>query len=161
LPESSQAGRQDFVSAGEPPEARGLSRDGVRLMVSRADGDLITHARFRHLPEYLERGDVVAVNSSATINASLDAWRDETSEWVELHLSTPVPGEAEDRWVVELREVSGNKTVPLLTARSGESLRLDSGGTATLVAPYRIGGREGPSPRLWIAELSVPGGVLA
>lgn len=151
----------DDLAASEPPEARGLSRDGVRLMVSRADGDLITHARFRHLPDYLERGDVVVVNTSATINASLDAWRDQTSEWVELHLSTPVPGEAEGRWVVELREVSGDKTFPLLTGRPGESLRLDGGGTATLFAPYRTGGPDASTQRLWSAELSVPSGVLA
>ena len=133
--------RSDVLAAGEPPEARGLSRDGVRLMVSRASGDLITHARFRHLPDYLERGDVVVVNTSATINASLDAWRGETGEPVELHLSTPVPGGSEDQWVVELRRPAGDGTTPLLTARSGESLRLTGGGTATLVGPYLPGCR--------------------
>ena len=40
-------------AAREPPEARGLARDGVRLLVSRGGGELITHARFRHLPDYL------------------------------------------------------------------------------------------------------------
>jgi S-adenosylmethionine:tRNA ribosyltransferase-isomerase len=152
----------DELAAREPAEARGLTRDGVRLMVSRVGGDLITHARFRHLPDYLQPGDVVVVNTSATINASLDAWRDETNEWVELHLSTPMPEGEDNYWVVELREVSGHKTLPLLTARSGESLRLDAGGTVTLVAPYRDGGRDAPTQvRLWVAEFRVPGGVLA
>jgi S-adenosylmethionine:tRNA ribosyltransferase-isomerase len=152
----------DDLAASEPPEARGLTRDGVRLMVSREGGDLITHARFRHLPDYLQRGDVVVINTSATINASLDAWREETGEWVELHLSTPVPDAEDSYWVVELREVSGDKALPLLTAGSGESLRLDGGGTVTLVQPY--GARRGEAitqVRLWVAELRVPGGVLA
>jgi S-adenosylmethionine:tRNA ribosyltransferase-isomerase len=58
----------EVPAAREPPEARGLARDGVRLMVSRGGGELITHARFRHLPDYLRPGDVVVVNASATIN---------------------------------------------------------------------------------------------
>ena len=66
----------EVPTAREPPEARGLARDGVRLLVSRAGGELITHARFRHLPDYLRPGDVVVVNASATINASLDAVRE-------------------------------------------------------------------------------------
>jgi S-adenosylmethionine:tRNA ribosyltransferase-isomerase len=152
----------DILSAGEPPEARGLTPDGVRLMVSRAAGEVITHGRFRHFPDYLERGDVVVVNASATINASLDAWREETAEPIEVHLSTPVPGGRDDQWVVELRTVSEDGTTPLLTARSGESLRLSGGGTATLLNPYRPGRRHADSAvRLWMAELTVPGGVLA
>jgi len=37
------------LEASEPPEARGVARDDVRLMVaSRASGDIV-HARFREL----------------------------------------------------------------------------------------------------------------
>ena len=57
------------LSAHEPPEARGLTRDGVRLMVSRVEDDSVGHARFRHFPDFLASGDVVVVNTSATINA--------------------------------------------------------------------------------------------
>jgi S-adenosylmethionine:tRNA ribosyltransferase-isomerase len=151
----------DELAASEPAEARGLRRDGVRLMVSRAGGDLITHARFRHLPDYLERGDVVVVNTSATLNASLDACREDNGEGVELHLSTPVPEGAKGHWVVELRELSGDKTLPLLTAHAGESLTLADGGTVTLMGPYGARRSDAPEVRLWIAELRQPGGVLA
>jgi S-adenosylmethionine:tRNA ribosyltransferase-isomerase len=135
-------------------------------MVSRATDDLITHARFRHLPDYLESGDLVVVNTSATLNASLDAWRqgdrEHPGEWTELHLSTPLPGGSENQWVVELRRVSRDGTTPLLTARSGERLRLDDGATATLLDPYvPAGHRATPEVRLWVAELAVPGGVTA
>ena len=41
------------LEAHEPPEARGLARDEVRLMVAtRRDGRLV-HARFRELPDFL------------------------------------------------------------------------------------------------------------
>jgi S-adenosylmethionine:tRNA ribosyltransferase-isomerase len=152
----------DELAASEPPEARGLTRDAVRLMVSRLGGDLITHARFRHLPDYLQPGDVVVVNTSATINASLDAWREETGEWIELHLSTPVPEGEDSHWVVELREVSGDKALPLLTAHSGELLQLAGGGSVKLLEPYQAHRLDALAQvRLWIAELRVPGGVLA
>ena len=57
----------EALEAHEPPEARGLRRDEVRLMVAtRHDGRLV-HARFRELPSFLEPGDLVVVNVSATI----------------------------------------------------------------------------------------------
>ena len=58
----------DELAAHEPPEARGLARDGVRLMVSRVKDDAIRHTRFPHLPDFLAPGDVVVINTSATIN---------------------------------------------------------------------------------------------
>jgi S-adenosylmethionine:tRNA-ribosyltransferase-isomerase (queuine synthetase) len=105
----------EVPAAREPPEARGLARDGVRLMVSRGGGELITHAQFRHLPDYLRPGDVVVVNTSATINASLDAAREggrgQPGEPIELHLSTPLPGGTDRQWVIELRRLSTEGTV--------------------------------------------------
>lgn len=59
--------------AGEPPERRGMPRDAVRLLVSGPDG--VAHHRFRDLPELLEPGDLVVVNTSATVAAALDARR--------------------------------------------------------------------------------------
>jgi len=159
--------RADVPAATEPPEARGLGRDGVRLLVSREGGELITHARFRHLPEYLHEGDVVVVNASATINASLDAKREgargRPAEPVELHLSTPLPGGTERQWVVELRRLSSDGALPLLTAHADERLRLASGGMARLVEPYRPTGRRQPSSsvRLWVADLGLPTDVLS
>ena len=83
----------DELAAHEPPEVRGLARDQVRLMVSRASNDLITHTRFFDLPNFLDPGDVVVVNTSATINAALDAElesSDGTRSDIVLHLSTPL-----------------------------------------------------------------------
>ena len=58
------------LEAPSPPEARGLRRDGVRLMVSDVDRDTVEHARFTDLPQWLSPGDVLVVNTSATVNAA-------------------------------------------------------------------------------------------
>src|ERR671910_879062 len=59
------------LEAHEPPEARGLARDEVRLLVAtRSDGRL-THARFRDLPDHLGAGDLLVVNTSATVRAAV------------------------------------------------------------------------------------------
>ena len=60
------------LEAAEPPEARGLARDAVRLMVAR-DGEPLAHARFGELPAHLRAGDLLVVNESATLPAALAA----------------------------------------------------------------------------------------
>jgi len=153
--------------AREPPEVRGIARDGVRLLVSDPDTDDVRHAAARDLPKFLGPGDVLVVNASATINAALDGWRSERSsagELVVLHLSSPVPWSDDDhRWVIELRRLTGDGTHPLLDARAGERVRLRGGGSATLLAPFgeRTSGLPNGVVRLWEAELTCPGGVMA
>ena len=63
------------LEAGEPPEARGLARDEVRLMVSYRAEDRVLHAQFRDLPCYLNPGDVLVVNTSGTMPAAVPARR--------------------------------------------------------------------------------------
>ena len=48
------------LEAGEPPEARGLNRDEVRLMVSYLGHGRVAHASFTDLPNFLEAGDTPA-----------------------------------------------------------------------------------------------------
>src|SRR3712207_484895 len=60
------------LEASEPPEARGLMRDEVRLMVTCASDDRVVHSRFRDLEDFLEAGDVLVVNTSGTMNAALE-----------------------------------------------------------------------------------------
>lgn len=60
--------------APRPAEHRGLARDEVRLLVGTPDG--ITHARFRDLPDHLCPGDVLVVNTSATVPGEVDATLD-------------------------------------------------------------------------------------
>jgi S-adenosylmethionine:tRNA ribosyltransferase-isomerase len=155
------------LEASEPPEARGLARDAVRLMVAR-DGEPLAHARFGELPHYLRAGDLLVVNESATLPAALDARR-EDGAGIELHLSTPEPatgghkarmepvpagrpreGTASVRWVVELRQAGAR----FRGARAGDRIALPAGGSAELVAPYLSAGR------LWIAALDLPAPLL-
>lgn len=145
----------DELVARDPPEARGLARDAVRLMVSQRADDTISHTRFTNLPDFLESGDILVVNASATMNAAFEAVRRTAvggSERVLLHLSTEL---AADIWVVELRRVTSDGNVPLRGVGPGDIVLLPAGGTASIIAPF------GDSQRLSVARLSVPDGVQA
>lgn len=134
------------LEAHEPPEARGLTRDGVRLLVAnRVDGTVI-HSRFSHLAQFLAPGDLVVLNTSATLPAALPATRADGAA-LELRLSTPAEGRDHDRfWIVELR--SGDE--PFGSVEVGELLSLPAGASARILAPYA-------GVRLWLAELELPG----
>ena len=143
----------DELAAHEPPEARGLSRDEVKLMVSRPADDVIVNTGFFRFADFLARGDVLVVNTSATINAACPAIRQTRAGIkcrVTLHLSTPI---AEARWVVELRRNAKKGTVPLLDAERGETLELPGGAVARLLEPCIAGNCPSGTVRLWIAEL--------
>ncbi len=140
------------LEAGEPPEARGLSRDEVRLMVSHIASNQVVHTRFRHIADFLEPGDVVVINTSGTLNAALPAIRFDGTHY-ELHLSTHLPA---NLWVVEMRAYQDNKekmTTPFYDIQEGESFELPEGARVTLHTPYA----PGKSRRLWVASLDLPG----
>lgn len=63
----------DSLSAGEPPEKRGLARDGVRLLAADRRTGAIRHGRFRDLADFLRPGDCLVLNASRTLPASLPA----------------------------------------------------------------------------------------
>lgn len=140
------------LEASAPPEARGLARDEVRLMVSYLAGNEVTHTQFRQLPDFLAPGDLLVINTSGTLNAALNATRADGTP-LELHLSTHLPA---DLWSVEVRQLDGNTTRPFANAAAGEVLALPAGATATLHTPYRPDHRRGGPTRLWIATLQLP-----
>ncbi len=142
------------LEAAEPAEARGLARDGVRLMVSHYGDDRLAHTTFRSLPEHLTPGDLLVINTSGTLKAALAARR-ATGESIALHVSTRLP---DGRWVVELRQIIAAGTESLYTAARGERLALPGGATAVLQAPYADLG-EG-RVRLWLAEVWLPAPAL-
>jgi S-adenosylmethionine:tRNA ribosyltransferase-isomerase len=126
------------LEAHEPPEARGMARDDVRLLVSRtAEHELAEHA-FAELPSLLLPGDLIVVNNSATLPAAVPV-----SGQLTVHFSTAMPA---GDWLVELRAGSGQATEPSAGGADGEQLELPGGAVLTLIERF--------SQRLWRARLS-------
>ena len=129
--------------AHEPPEARGVDRDGVRLLVSRSLDDPV-HTTFTALPDLLEPGDLVVVNNSPTVAAAVDVHIDGVGPAV-IHVSTRLPG---DLWMVEPRRpIANGSTTPLTLDPRPATARLAAGGKLFLHL-FK------PSPgsiRLWVA----------
>ena len=160
------ADRLDFelpaeLEATRPPEARGLTRDAVRLMVSRVGGDNVAHGRFSDLPDFLQAGDLVLLNTSATLKAAVPARREDGEELV-VHLSTRLPA---DLWSVELRRPAAPAPLPFDGGCASEVLELPAGGRLRLLTPQRPGQRTaqpngrfsaGGAVRLWLATLELP-----
>ncbi len=125
--------RPDALQATRPPELRGAGRDDVQLLVSRPKGH--THAHFTQLPRFLRPGDLLVVNDSATLPASLSvqgAWGGFT-----LNLSTRYGAQlwlAEPRW-------SPSRPGPL-PLEVGQILEV-AGLEARVLAPHP------KLPRLW------------
>ncbi len=167
------------LEAREPPEARGLTRDAVRLLVSHSHTDWLEHARFVELSAYLQPGDLLVLNLSATLPAALTARRRDGSE-LALHLSTQLPAGLQ---VVEFRLNGGAEEHAPRSAEpqmanaaavghvvgehthgasadsvgesgkpaivAGERFELPAGGQVTALAPHP------GSERLWVARLEL------
>jgi S-adenosylmethionine:tRNA ribosyltransferase-isomerase len=130
------------LEAGEPPEARGLARDEVRLLVGERSTGAVHHHRFTELPDLLRPGDVLVVNTSATVPAAVPV----LGSRLTVHFSTERP---DGRWLVELRTAAGKATSPYSGGRAGDRHPLPGGTTLTLCEPYSTG-------RLWLADLDAP-----
>src|SRR6266571_2000499 len=124
--------------AREPPEARGERRDSVRMLVSRRRAGTISHHAFTELPAVLLPGDLLVINTSATLPAAVRASGD-----LSVHFSSPRP---DGTWLIELRAPSGGATAPYRGGTPGLVIGLPGGARLTLCD--RVTGR------LWAARLS-------
>ena len=61
------------LEASEPPEARGLTRDAVRMLVTYRSDRSVVPSSFTFLTRFLQPGDLVVINTSGTIPAAVDA----------------------------------------------------------------------------------------
>ena len=127
--------------AGEPAEARGLRRDDVRLLVSRGT-EAPRDATFADLGAYLSPGDVVVVNTSATINAAFDGLLPDGSPVV-VHYSGSLPG---GLVLVEVRTPAEGASLPY--ALGGPTTVRLCGATVQMLSPFA------DSRRLWVARFS-------
>jgi S-adenosylmethionine:tRNA ribosyltransferase-isomerase len=120
------------LEAHDPPEARGIGRDAVRLMVSRRAAGSVTHHGFAELPGLLRPGDLLVVNNSGTLPAAVRVDAD-----LAVHFSSPQP---DGSWLVEPRFTQNGQCV------TTQTLCLPSGAVLTLERQV--------SARLWQARLS-------
>ena len=134
------------LEATEPPEERGLGRDDVAMLVATRGDRGLVQARFRELPRFLEAGDLLVVNDSATLPAAVGGRLG--AQPVELRLSTPARG---SDWVVELRT---DERGPLRRPPIGARVDLPEGAHAELLA------RHAGSDRLSVARLHLDGPLL-
>lgn len=133
----------DNSEASAPPERRGVPRDGVRLLVARPGR--IEHRHFYDLPDLLEPGDLVVVNTSATLPAAVDGRRSDGRP-APVHVSTVLDDGA---WVVEVRRLDGSG--PDLDVAAGDDLYLPGGAHLRIIGPYHAS-NAAPS-RLWRARV--------
>ena len=133
--------------APQPAEWRGLERDEVGLLVGTPDG--LSHARFRDLPAHLRAGDVLVVNTSATLPGEVDASLDGSP--VVVHVAHTL--DDGDR-VVELR-TAPDAARAVLDAAPGNAVRVGDVGLVLREPWPRATGSSptGEGNRLWRASV--------
>jgi S-adenosylmethionine:tRNA ribosyltransferase-isomerase len=143
--------RPTSSDAVEPPEAHGVARDAVKLMIATPDG--VVHGRFGDLSEHLAPGDLLVVNNSATIPAAVNGIRG--SAPIAAHFSTALDDHV---WIVELRPAT-NATAQLRDIEPGERIGLPDGAALVVIASYPEPGVMGS--RLWASRLAIEGDVTS
>jgi S-adenosylmethionine:tRNA ribosyltransferase-isomerase len=146
------------LEAAAPPEARGLRRDHVRLLlVDRATGS-VEHHRFHELPRLLEPGDLLVANDSRTLPASL-LGHTAAGAPLEVRLAAREPGGpagSGERWAALVLGVPAGGGDPALVPTDarpaapalapGERLEFGGGLGATV-----LGRHEEAGPLVWLA----------
>ncbi|MGH8960479.1 MAG: S-adenosylmethionine:tRNA ribosyltransferase-isomerase [Jatrophihabitantaceae bacterium] len=131
------------LEASAPPR----ERDDVRLLVAAPDG--MRHERFADFARFLQPGDLLVVNTSATLAAEVDGRRLGGAP-VAVHFASALD---DGSWVVELRP-PWPATGPVRDVRPGEHIEMPDGITLSAIEPHPDGQR-----RLWRASVAVDGGV--
>jgi len=183
--------RMDFslpagLRASEPPEARGLRRDGVPMLVAYRHDCRLVPSTVSDLDKFLGPEDLLVINTSATLPAALDGTDLASGQKLVVHLSTRLfeAKVGEETWVVEPRRPDRRGSKPwstepsdgpaptdvvLATGTQPSTGTRDGGGAG--VPQLMSVGRHGDgqlhllspyrgSRRLWTARLQVPGPVL-
>ncbi|BDS09517.1 S-adenosylmethionine:tRNA ribosyltransferase-isomerase [Aureispira anguillae] len=135
------------LACPKPTEQRNIARDGVRLLVTNNKMEHY-HDTFSELENYLEAGDVLVVNTSATLPSAFELTLP-NGKPAKLHLSTKL--NAKD-WLVEIRAILGTKTIRWKEGQEGMQFKLPNG--ANLVLKKRFYKNQ-QFLDLWIAELQM------
>ncbi len=136
----------DGLDAVLPPEHRGIARDGVRLLVVTPNG--VSHHHFRALPQLLDPGDLVVVNTSATLPAALTGHHSDGRPAL-VHVSGWTD---ESEWIVEIRRHDNGG--PDVSVASKDVIRLPGHLMLTLTRPHPD--HTVTRSRLWTALVTPP-----
>ena len=165
------------LEATAPPEITLGRRDAVKLMRAALGTEPPIHTHAYDLARHLDPGDLVVLNTSATVPAAVDAI--DHGSYVVVHFSTEMP---DGSWLVEVRtpvagaprgasptsasrtpgprgseEASGGVIASLPDFGDFTGHRLELPGGATIELRERFGG----SVRLWVATLDLGRPVVA
>ncbi|THV37071.1 S-adenosylmethionine:tRNA ribosyltransferase-isomerase [Glycomyces buryatensis] len=120
------------LEANQPAEVRGASRSDVRMLVTDKATGQISHRHFEDLPALVRPGDLLVVNNSTTLPASVP-----TKQGWRVHFSSTRP---DGSWLVELRD--GQR--PYLGEVPGRQVHLAGGVVLELEARF--------GKRLWVTR---------
>ncbi|AFY56738.1 S-adenosylmethionine:tRNA-ribosyltransferase-isomerase (queuine synthetase) [Rivularia sp. PCC 7116] len=137
------------LSAKEPPERRGIARDGVRLMTINRNSGEVDHSRFNGISEFLRPGDLLIFNTSRTLPASLQGCDCTLDKYLEIRLAQHLP---DDSWLALLMCQQGNPFACGLQ----EGMNLDFGEGLTA----KVENQDIHIPRLWKISFSLAGTQL-
>jgi len=120
------------LEADRPAEARGTGRSDVRMLVTDKATGTVSHHHFDSLPALVRPGDLLVVNNSGTLPASVS-----TRQGWRVHFSST---QADGSWLVELRD----RDSPYLGEVPGRIVDLPGG--VALYLHRRFG------KRLWVTR---------
>lgn len=123
-----------------PAEFLGISRDMVKLLVINRKDGTISSDLFFNVSGYLDKGDLLIVNNSSLVNASLPCYFHDLDELGYLNIGTDT---IDNLRIVEPRPVSLNE-------------KLSSGSTLELIGPGKkliLEKRDSKFPRFWWADM--------
>lgn len=135
------------LACPQPTEERGIERDEVRLLVTNGAGHT-EHTTFNHLTTFLQNGDVLVVNTSATIPAALPVSLPGDKQG-RLHVSTKLNSGA---WLAEIREITGNKTKRWHQGKDGMMFQLPFGSSVILKHKFY---KNDQWLHLWVTEFNI------
>mgnify|MGYP003876836985 CR=1 FL=1 len=129
--ETLQFNLPDALACPKPTELRNMSRDDVRLLVTREQGQA-AHTQFYQLANHLQAGDVLVVNTSATQAAAFPITLPSGVPGV-VHLSTRT---APREWLAEIRQIKENRTLRWKGGLPGMSFELNGNASIQLQEQY-------------------------
>lgn len=146
----------DKLTQPLPTEARGIKRDAVKLLVSKKETNNVFHTTFTQIDRFLRPGDMLVVNTSATLPAALDIVLP-TGRKGRLHLSNHIEGNI---WRGELREIIRGIPKRYFLGQAGDEIPLPGGGKAILLKLFYGSTTDLNHLQLWEVKLELPQNTL-